>query len=145
MKHPSKFAQSYRDPRWQKRRLEIMDRDNFSCVDCDDSESTLNVHHAYYVKGREPWEYPPFALSTLCEDCHKRRHEIANEEQRWETFCDIIFNDAILDIVDSVRCDLGLSGDDLSQLVYSAIWDAAQARMGEPFAEKLQAKAQSLQ
>ncbi len=35
----------------------------------------LNIHHKYYVQGREPWEYPNEALITLCEDCHHKRHQ----------------------------------------------------------------------
>lgn len=35
----------------------------------------LNVHHTYYVEGKNPWEYPDDALETLCEDCHQMRHE----------------------------------------------------------------------
>lgn len=38
----------------------------------------LNVHHKYYIRGKKPWEYPDDeALVTLCEDCHKKRHEKA--------------------------------------------------------------------
>ena len=35
----------------------------------------LNIHHTYYIKGNKPWEYDNDALVTLCEDCHKKRHE----------------------------------------------------------------------
>lgn len=35
----------------------------------------LNVHHTYYTKGCKPWEYENDSLVTLCEDCHKKRHE----------------------------------------------------------------------
>lgn len=35
----------------------------------------LNIHHKYYIQGHKPWEYTPEALVTLCEDCHKKRHE----------------------------------------------------------------------
>lgn len=35
----------------------------------------LNIHHTYYIEGRKPWEYENEALVTLCEDCHKKRHE----------------------------------------------------------------------
>ncbi len=35
----------------------------------------LNVHHNYYIQGKKPWDYPNSALVTLCEDCHKKRHE----------------------------------------------------------------------
>lgn len=77
------------DPKWQKRRLEIMQRDGFKCVDCERDDRTLNVHHAYYVTGRMPWQYPSFALATLCAKCHKARHgELAEDEEfgfyEWE-------------------------------------------------------------
>jgi len=64
------YAEKLRDPRWQKKRLEIMQRDGFACCNCGDSESTLNIHHWYYQKATEPWDYPNDALSCLCEDCH---------------------------------------------------------------------------
>ena len=35
----------------------------------------LNVHHTYYIKGHKPWEYENDSLVTLCEDCHRKRHE----------------------------------------------------------------------
>ena len=63
-----------RDPRWQKKRSEIMHRDDFSCVICGDNTSTLNVHHDYYIWGRKPWEYPDDSLRTLCEACHELCH-----------------------------------------------------------------------
>jgi len=77
----SEFWAHYQDPRWQKMRLEIMQRDDFTCRDCRDKEKTLNVHHAYYVKGRRPWEYPAFSLETLCRDCHEERHANAERER----------------------------------------------------------------
>ena len=35
----------------------------------------LNIHHKYYILGKKPWEYPDDTLVTLCEDCHKKRHQ----------------------------------------------------------------------
>jgi len=65
------YAKLLRDPRWQKLRLEVMERDQWSCTHCDDSASTLNVHHRNgYRNGAMPWEYPLEDLQTLCEDCH---------------------------------------------------------------------------
>lgn len=64
------YGQKLQDPRWQRRRLEILERDKFECIECGDAESTLHVHHKYYVRGRDPWEYDGDALSTLCERCH---------------------------------------------------------------------------
>lgn len=66
------YAEKLRDPRWQKKRLEVMNRDGFKCKSCGDATSTLNVHHKYYEKGAMPWDYPETALVTLCEKCHGR-------------------------------------------------------------------------
>lgn len=67
----STYSEKLKDPRWQKRRLEAMQRDHFKCRQCGDDSSTLHVHHTYYVSGREPWQYPIGTLQTLCRDCHE--------------------------------------------------------------------------
>jgi len=64
------YGEKLRDPLWQRRRLEVMDRDEFACTECGDKASTLNVHHKYYLRGRDPWDYPDSALVTLCDTCH---------------------------------------------------------------------------
>ena len=68
------WADNYKDPRWQKKRLEIMERDEFKCRSCGSTDKTLNVHHAYYDKGKMPWEYDEEVLITWCEGCHKENH-----------------------------------------------------------------------
>jgi len=72
------YWEKLKDPRWQKRRLEIMERDGFQCRCCRSKEKTLNVHHAFYEKGRDPWDYPEHLLRTFCQDCHERWHVIQN-------------------------------------------------------------------
>lgn len=71
----SAYSEKLRDPRWQKKRLEIMSRDDFKCVVCEHDEITLNVHHTFYRKGADPWDYPNSSLVTLCERCHSDEHE----------------------------------------------------------------------
>lgn len=71
-----------KDPRWQRLRLEVMSRDLFTCVECNATDKTLNVHHTYYAKGRKPWEYEPESLRTLCEDCHSTVTDLHNEAKR---------------------------------------------------------------
>jgi hypothetical protein len=68
------YYEKLQDPRWQKLRLEAMQRAEFCCESCSDGKSTLNVHHKDYIKGREPWEYGSTQLSVLCESCHKEYH-----------------------------------------------------------------------
>jgi 5-methylcytosine-specific restriction endonuclease McrA len=64
------YSELLKDPRWQKRRLEIMQRDDFECKHCGNNINTLNVHHKYYIHNRAPWEYSDDVLITLCESCH---------------------------------------------------------------------------
>jgi hypothetical protein len=64
------YARQLLDPRWQQKRLKILQRDSWKCLECGVADKTLHVHHLYYCKGRAPWEYPDWALETRCEDCH---------------------------------------------------------------------------
>lgn len=68
----SQYAGKLRDPRWQKLRLEVMQRDDWSCQICRDKTKTLNVHHRWYEPSQEPWEATSEQLVTLCEDCHEK-------------------------------------------------------------------------
>lgn len=65
------YAELLRDPRWQRKRLEVMNREDFTCERCRDKSKTLNVHHSYYERGNSPWEYPIESLHCLCESCHE--------------------------------------------------------------------------
>lgn len=65
------YSEQLKSPKWQKKRLEIMQRDNFTCQLCGDKETTLNVHHINYIYSKKCWEYKNKELITLCEHCHK--------------------------------------------------------------------------
>ena len=64
------YSELLRDPRWQKMRLKIMERDRFKCRTCGNEKGTLNVHHKVYKSGKNPWEYEAHKLVTVCETCH---------------------------------------------------------------------------
>lgn len=64
------YSEKLKDPRWQKKRLEIFQRDNWTCQKCEDTEATLNAHHKDYLRNVELWDYPDELLITLCENCH---------------------------------------------------------------------------
>ena len=65
-----KYAEKLRHPLWQKKRLEILSRDEFCCTLCGDHETELHIHHKEYKRGSEPWEYEDSVLQTLCKHCH---------------------------------------------------------------------------
>lgn len=70
------WVEQYKHPQWQRRRLEVMEGADFACQRCGDKESTLNVHHRHYIKGRKIWEYSDDELQCLCESCHENLHSI---------------------------------------------------------------------
>jgi hypothetical protein len=75
------YAEKLKDPRWQRRRLEVLSRDGFTCRDCGDSKKTLHVHHCHYCKGA-PWETPLELLLTLCGECHEERQQLEDEAKQ---------------------------------------------------------------
>lgn len=66
------YLKQYKNPKWQKIRLEILQRDNFACQICGEDESELHVHHRNYIYGKNVWEYEYTDLITLCNECHQQ-------------------------------------------------------------------------
>lgn len=62
------YSQLLKDPCWQKKRLEVLQRDEFKCLICGDTETQLQVHHTKYAG--KPWEVDLEHLKTLCVHCH---------------------------------------------------------------------------
>jgi hypothetical protein len=95
------YSEKLKDPRWQKLRLKVFERDNWLCQRCGETEKTLMIHHLYYEHGLEPWDYLPEHLITLCFECHTYEHEHREEEEKF-----------LLQILKQV----GISSEDLSVL-----------------------------
>lgn len=74
------YSEKLKDPRWQRRRLEILERDGWTCQHCDSKDKTLHVHHKWY--DGDPWESQDQALETLCEDCHQDETECRGESEK---------------------------------------------------------------
>lgn len=65
------YQKKLQNPLWQKKRLEILQRDNFQCKQCTSNEKELHVHHRWYQFGKEIWDYPEDCFETLCYECHQ--------------------------------------------------------------------------
>lgn len=68
------YQEQLADGRWLRKKNQILERDNYTCTQCG-ATSHLNVHHTYYEKGKNAWEYPNGSLITLCEACHAKEHK----------------------------------------------------------------------
>jgi len=91
------YAELLRDPRWQRLRLYVMERDGWACVYCKASHRNLQVHHKHYEKGLAPWEYPASVLVTACEDCHGR---ITDLKKRADEVIGEMTPDELVDAID---------------------------------------------
>lgn len=114
------YAEKLLDPRWQKKRLEILNRDNFTCQYCNDKEKTLMVHHTYYEKNKEPWEATNDHLITLCSDCHKYFHESLGRYQ--SNVIDMMKLKLKDPFITGCASDLFRDIKDLHQLIY-LLWE----------------------
>lgn len=88
------YSEKLKDPRWQRKRLSIFDRDNWTCQSCNRVDLTLNIHHLKYLPGAEPWDYDDSLLVTYCELCHNTEHLIG--EQIHESLVDIVRENRLL-------------------------------------------------
>lgn len=117
------YSEVRRDPRWQRRRLEIMERDEWSCQHCGSKERTLNVHHKTYASGLMPWDYIGAALVTLCEDCHKQEPQSLEAALVQLQLIKIRFSSAEIIRIATLLCccDRELSGQQVIALIERAL------------------------
>jgi hypothetical protein len=107
------YTKKLSDPRWQKKRLEVLSRDNFKCTLCLNDKEELHVHHLKYTK--EPWDAPLKDLETLCFRCHemKKSEKVISAKLMGNsiiyTNLDIVFIYKIEE--EDVICSFSKSGD----------------------------------
>lgn len=122
------YAEKLKDPRWQKKRLEILNRDNFTCRagSCFETEKTLHVHHLDYIHGNDPWDYPDYYFLTVCEDCHNDITENRRDNEQ------LLIRSFRLQLHDTFiqRCATQIfASDNLHEIIY-LLWDL-KGRIGE--------------
>ena len=73
MTKKASYKKRLANPRWQRRRLEVLERAGWRCEWCGRGDEELQVHHGYYERERhEPWRYDSMTLYALCDGCHER-------------------------------------------------------------------------
>jgi hypothetical protein len=76
------YSEKLLDPRWQKKRLQVLERENFTCQLCGNTQITLHVHHLSYSDN--PWDSNLHELQCLCKYCHESVTYINKNYKHWE-------------------------------------------------------------
>ena len=79
MKPHIPYAEKLKDPRWQKKRLKVLEHAEWRCQLCGAQHKPLHVHHSYYTKRKDPWQYPLGSLIAVCEACHEIIHRTVRQ------------------------------------------------------------------
>lgn len=94
---PESYKDLLKHPKWQRKRLEIMQRDDFKCQLCGDENTTLNVHHIKYFNF-EPWNIESKYLITICFHCHESIEYLKKYDLNSHDF----FNTKVVKIFDPI-------------------------------------------
>jgi len=70
------YQEMLKHPKWQKKRLEILEYHGFACENCHNPDKQLHVHHGYYDNSLKLWEYDNETLHCYCSECHKEAHRL---------------------------------------------------------------------
>lgn len=74
------YSEKLKDPRWQKKRLKVLEYAEWKCQLCGVQHKTLHVHHSYYLNKKEPWQYPTGSFIAVCESCHDVIHKTVKQK-----------------------------------------------------------------
>ena len=96
------YWEQLKDPRWQQKRLEILNRDGWRCQECGDTKHTLHVHHRRYERGKAPWEVGNEHLVVLCESCHAQVTELTWEARDFLAHLDLNTLKRAIDLLGSL-------------------------------------------
>jgi len=66
-------------PEWQRKRLEIFNRDGFKCIICNSDEKEPHIHHFKYSPNTDPWDYDDSNFITYCHQCHEIEENCKND------------------------------------------------------------------
>jgi hypothetical protein len=64
------YAEKLKEPEWRALKGRLLQERGCRCEGCGDTDSRLELHHGYYQRKLEPWQYDRDTLWLLCPDCH---------------------------------------------------------------------------
>lgn len=104
------YSERLKDPRWAEFRQRcygvLVDEytEEMMCGFCyAPCGESFHLHHKFYVKGREPWEYEPEDMKFLCGKCHTWLHEDALEVWTYMLSSNDYMNNVILETIKELK------------------------------------------
>lgn len=64
------YYEQLQHPLWHKKRLEILQRDDYKCQICGSNIHKLEIHHLCYFPDLLVWEYDDELMITVCKKHH---------------------------------------------------------------------------
>lgn len=98
---------------WKEFARSARERAGNACEICRRSDVQLQVHHAFYEPGRDPWEYAGEDVVVLCRGCH---HETHVQLQKFRRFVFKKFNPASFRVLNGA---LAVAGDHYDPLKFA--------------------------
>lgn len=138
MHEGTSYADKLKDPRWQRIRLRVFERDGWRCTKCGREDLELHTHHSEYL-GPDPWDTPLDRLTTLCDECHKETHNLKVQVHEADE-TKPISSDLFLMLIIAINRDLfprvllcGVKRDDLDDPEARALYEVVDEyfRAGE--------------
>ena len=72
-----KEGKFYKSSAWEKKRLEILERDNYECQVCKEEGGftpATTVHHILHLENRPDLAFDNDNLLSVCAACHNKEH-----------------------------------------------------------------------
>jgi hypothetical protein len=82
------YNEKLQDHRWISFRSKVLSIKGAACEECF-SPHNLQIHHPFYKRGCEPWQYDVHEVRVLCDKHHKEAHELENSAMLafWIAYC----------------------------------------------------------
>lgn len=71
------YSEQLQDPRWKDFCRRFRDSRGNACQYCKLTNAPLEVHHKFYLLGRQAWEYEFNDMILVCKRCHRGLHALA--------------------------------------------------------------------
>lgn len=71
----------YKSPLWRRVRVQILERDGYTCKTCGKHGGRLECHHRRPIEDGGDW-FDPDNLETICRTCHIQEAKDRNRRSR---------------------------------------------------------------